>query len=203
MGKRAIWSLAPLSLFVVALLPPSITESRNAAPHAVGALRVWRGASSVGVGGLNTSLKAGPLDISIARIFATNCRPTIVREPDVPTRPDWERIFVDWVVRNPGTLLYAFSASKQPGFRLVLEHHLYSGFFSGYPGYDGSIAPHTSTSIRWTFAIRRGTRRVTLTFVPPGPKLVLWSIAVPRLRPTTGKCAVSRSPLRGFIIGYE
>jgi hypothetical protein len=152
----------------------------------------WRESGSMQVGGLKTSLKAGPLNISIARIFATNCRPTSPREPDVPTRPGWELIFVDWVVRNPGTHPYTFPIDRQPGFRLILEHHLYSGFFSGYPGYDGSISPHSSTSIRWTFAIRHGTKRVTLTFVPPGPTIALWSIAVPRLRPTTGRCAVSR-----------
>jgi hypothetical protein len=188
--KRLI--LLPL-LMVVPFLPIKHAYAvSNSSIISLDFLRHWRESDSMQVGGLKTSLKAGPLNISIARIFATNCRPTIPREPDVPTRSGWELIFVDWVVRNPGTQSYTFPNLRPPGFRLVLERHLYSGFFSGYPGYDGSISPHTSTSTRWTFAIRRGTRRVTLTFVPPGPKTVLWSIAVPRLRPTTGKCAVSR-----------
>jgi hypothetical protein len=191
-GNRVLRNLAPWSFFVGAVLFPTAAESRTILPAAVGAVRVWSGAGSTQMGGLKTLPKSGPLDISIARVFATTCRPTVVREPDVPTRTGWELIFVDWVLRNPGTHLYAFPHTKQPGFRLVLEHRLYQGFFSGYTGYEGSIPPHTSTIIRWTFAIHRGTRRVTLTFVPPGPKTVLWSIAVPRLRPTTGGCAVSR-----------
>jgi hypothetical protein len=192
MGKRAVCSLAPVTLLVFTLLSPAPTESRTTAPPATGNSKVLIRVESVRVGGLNTSLKAGPLDISIARVFATTCRPTVVREPDVPTRFGWELIFVDWVLRNPGAHRYTFPDSNHPGFRLVMEHKLYQGFFSGYIGVDGSIPPLSSISDRWTFAIRRGTRRVTLTFVPPGPKIVLWSIAVPRLRPTKSMCAVSR-----------
>jgi hypothetical protein len=192
MGKTVLRSLAPFSLLVFALLSPATTDSRTTMPPSVDALMDRESSGAMNVGGLQTSLKAGPLDISIAHVFATTCRPTILREPDAPTRPGWELIFVDWVLRNPGSHQYTFPDARHPGFRLVLEHHLYSGFFTGYMGYGGSISPHLSVSVRWTFTIRRGTTRVALTFVPPGPKRVLWSIAVPRLRPTTGKCAVSR-----------
>jgi hypothetical protein len=84
------------------------------------------------------------------------------------------------VLRNMSDRPFPLPHPNHPGFRLVGSHRLHPGFYASYPGYGAVVDPHTADIIPWTFAIRRGTRRVTLTYLPPGRHGLLWSVAVPR-----------------------
>jgi hypothetical protein len=176
---RAV-TLMPL-LIPLLLIPPASSfamESRG-------------GASTFSTVGLGTVLKAGPLDISIVQVSTTTCTTLIQGNHSLRTQSGWEWMYVDWMLRNPGDHRFAFPDPNHPGYRLVVGHHLYPGFYGGYPPYSLSIEPRTTITATWTFAIRRGTNRVKLTYLPPGPQSVLWSIAVPRLSSPIGICPVS------------
>ena len=149
-------------------------------PLSSSALQTHGGPSPPSRGGLGTVLRAGPLGISIDQVAVTTCFRRQRGGPATPTQPGWEWLETLWVLRNSSNRVFAIPHANHPGFRLVSSHRLYPGFYASYPGYGSEIAPHSKEMIWWTFAIHRGTKHVILTYLPPGPHAVLWSIAVPR-----------------------
>ncbi len=149
------------------------------------------GDTPIRAAGLWTVLKAGGLDISVIQVSTTTCTTLIQGDHSRRTRPGWEWLYVDWQVRNRGDHRFAFPDSNHPGYRMVVGARLYPGVYGGYPGYGAVIDPHTTINMTWTFAIRRGTRYVKLTYVPPGPQRVLWLVVVPRISSPVGQCPLS------------
>ena len=100
-------------------------------------------------------------------------------QPPKPTRAGWEWLYAGWMLSNPGDRDYPLPHPNHPGFRLVGAHRLSPGFYARYPGYGAVVSAHGKDFIPWTFSIRRGTKRVTLTYLPPGPSAVRWVVRVP------------------------
>lgn len=138
------------------------------------------GSSLTRPGGLGTVLEVGFLAISIDRVTVTTCMRPPHGRAATPIRPGWEWLYTEWDLRNPGNHPFSLPHPNHPGFRLVAAHHLFPGFYASYPGYSSLIPSRASIVIPWKFAIRRGTKRVSLTYLPPGPSTVLWSIAIPK-----------------------
>lgn len=161
----------PFCLFLM-LMDPAAPASAN--PNAGGGAGVR--------GGLGTVVPVGQLAISVDAVALSTC----IRDPRTGfvgrrAGPGWIQLDTRWKLRNPTNHRVAVPHAAQPGFRLVGAPHLFSGFYTRVPTYDPVIIPHTTATIWWTFAIRRDTRRVFLTVVPPGPHAVLWSVPVPPL----------------------
>jgi hypothetical protein len=171
-----------VGLTLLSSLVPAVATLANGVPR------------SPSVGTIGSTLSVGPISVSLTSVSTMTCHEVghPGMQPPQPTRAGWEWLYTGWMLRNPADRAYPLPHPNHPGFRLVGAHRLSPGFYASYPGYSSVVFAHGKDFIPWTFAIRQGTKRVTLTFVPPGPKIVLWSIAVPTLRPTTGKCAASR-----------
>ncbi len=139
------------------------------------------------VGTIGSSLIVGPLDISATSVLTTTCgrRGHPGMQPPTLTRSGWEWLYVVWTLHNPHDRDYSLPNASRPGFRLVGEHRLFPGFYASYPGYLSVVSAHGDEEIHWTFAIRRGTRRATLTYLPPGPQAVHWVVRVPAPPPAS------------------
>jgi hypothetical protein len=131
------------------------------------------------IGTIGSTLSVGPITVSLTAVGTATCyeigHPGM--GPQKSTRAGWEWLYTGWILRNPGDR--AYSVPHHPGFRLVEPHRLAPGFYASYPGYGSYVVAHSTDYIPWTFSIRRGTTRVTLTYLPPGPDAVRWVIRVP------------------------
>jgi hypothetical protein len=143
--------------------------------------------SSPKVGTIGSTLSVGPISVSLTSVNTTTCHEVghPGMQPPKPTRAGWEWLYTGWVLRNPSDRDYPLPHPNHPGFRLVGAHRLSPGFYASYPGYGAVVSAHEMDFIPWTFSIRRGTKRVTLTYLPPGPSAVRWVVRVPPPSSTT------------------
>jgi hypothetical protein len=131
-------------------------------PGSSRAMQSRGGAGPTVPAGLHTVVMVGTLSISIDHLSVRTCFGRAKAGPATPTRSGWEWLDTMWVLRSMSDRPFALPHPNHPGFRLVGSHRLHPGFYARYPGYGAVVAPHTADIIPWTFAIRRGTRRVTL-----------------------------------------
>jgi len=153
------------------------------------------------VGRIGSTLSVGSMSVSLASVNTTTCHEVghPGMQPPKPTRAGWEWLYTGWMLRNPGGRDYPLPHPNYPGFRLVGAHRLFSGFYASYPGYSSLVPAHGMAFIPWTFSIRRGTKRVTLTYLPPGPRAARWVVRVPPPSSTTPCREGSQLDLRGRI----
>jgi hypothetical protein len=151
------------------------------------ALASYGGRSQPLPGRLGTIFRVGVLAISLDEVRVATC----LRRPHgwLPYRAGTHQEFLltSWALRNQSNRLFTFPRPTWPGFRLVAGHRLLPGAYRSYPGYPTGLYPHVSVPFVWSFVILRGTRRVWLTYVPPGPRGALWSAPVSPV-PATGPC---------------
>lgn len=132
-------------------------------------------------GTLGAYFRIGPLSVSVTQVSVTKCLERPHGLGQYKAGPNHEFLVTVWNLRNTSNKRFSLPHPNHPGFRRVANHRLYPGTYLSYPGYGSQLPAHSYQLIAWTFVIPFGTSRVDLTYWPPGPRRVSWTVSLPRI----------------------